>query len=34
MERDEVGDFIKMWRTHFIDEMKPKFLPAGWKIDH
>jgi len=34
MAEDGVGDFIKMWRKHFIDEMQPKFLPAGWKIDH
>lgn len=26
-----LDEFIKRWRTHFIDTMKPKFL-EGWKI--
>jgi len=25
--------FIKGWRTHFIETMKPKFMPEGWSVD-
>lgn len=24
----------KMWRQHFLDTMKPQFLPALWSITH
>jgi hypothetical protein len=27
-------DFIVMWRKHFIDSMKPKFMPLYWDIDY
>ena len=23
-----------MWRKHFLDKMKPKFLPPLWSVDH
>lgn len=25
--------FIKGWRQHFIDSMKPQYMPLGWSID-
>jgi len=25
--------FIKGWRTHFVETMKPEFMPEGWSID-
>jgi len=25
--------FIKGWRVHFVESMKPKFMPTGWSID-
>lgn len=25
--------FIKGWRKHFLDSMKPEFMPVGWSID-
>lgn len=25
--------FIKGWRKHFIETMKPEFMPVGWSID-
>ncbi len=25
--------FIERWRQHFLDEMNPKFMPKGWKVD-
>ncbi|CDW82708.1 3-5 exonuclease family protein [Stylonychia lemnae] len=31
---DRMSDFIKLWRTHFIKTMEPKFLPWGWSVDH
>ena len=30
---DNIQDFIEMWRKHFVDNTKPKFLPDNWKID-
>jgi hypothetical protein len=27
-------DFIFMWRSHFIETMKPKFMPEGWSITY
>jgi hypothetical protein len=30
---DEVEQFIKDWRRHFIDTVQPRFLPQGWSID-
>jgi len=29
-----IPEFIKMWREHFVDTMKPKYLPKNWSIDH
>jgi cation-transporting P-type ATPase D len=26
-------DFIMMWRRHFVDNMRPMFLPAEWCVD-
>ena len=23
-----------MWRVHFVEYIKPKYLPRGWNIDH
>ena len=34
MERGELVDFQRKWRVHFIDSMKPKFLPKLWSVDH
>jgi len=31
---EEVEKFIKMWRIHFIENIKPKYLPNGWNIEH
>lgn len=34
---DKVGDydeFVKIWRQHFVDTMKPQFLPIGWSVDY
>lgn len=25
--------FIKGWRVHFVESMKPKFMPFGWSVD-
>jgi hypothetical protein len=30
---EKLEEFIKLWRTHFIDTMKPKHMPIGWSID-
>lgn len=26
--------FICMWRSYFLDHMKPNFMPEGWAVDH
>jgi hypothetical protein len=31
---EEVEKFIRMWRVHFVDYIKPKHLPRGWNIEH
>lgn len=30
---DHIKEFVKRWRTHFIDTMKPKYMPEGWSVD-
>ncbi len=30
---EDLEEFVKRWRNHFISTMKPKFLPAGWDIE-
>ena len=30
----KLWEFEKMWRQHFVDKMKPKFLPPLWSVDH
>ena len=30
---EKMGEFVRLWRTHFIDTMQPKFMPNGWSID-
>jgi hypothetical protein len=30
---DGIEDFVKLWRKHFIDTAKPKYMPTGWSID-
>ena len=31
---DSLKDFEVSWRQHFLDVMKPKFLPEGWNLYH
>jgi exonuclease 3'-5' domain-containing protein 2 len=34
---EKVGDidtFVKIWRQHFVDTMKPQFLPKGWSVNY
>ena len=30
---EKIMKFVKLWRTHFIETMNPKFMPNGWSID-
>lgn len=30
---EKIMSFVKLWRIHFIETMKPKFMPIGWSID-
>lgn len=30
---EKIEDFVKLWRTHFIKTMNPKYMPHGWSID-
>ena len=29
----DISDFVYKWRKHFIDSMKPKYMPEGWSVD-
>ena len=31
---NELSDFIRMWRVHFLENNETKFLPKGWRVDH
>ena len=33
-ENDGILKLEKMWRQHFLDYMKPQFLPPNWSVDH
>lgn len=30
---EKILEFVKLWRVHFIETMKPKYMPKGWSID-
>ena len=30
---EKIMEFVKLWRTHFIETMKPKYMPQGWSIN-
>lgn len=30
---EKIENFVKLWRNHFINTMKPKYMPYGWSID-
>lgn len=30
----DIVDFVKMWRAHFIQTMKPKYMPKGWSVNY
>ena len=36
MERMDGGlvSFERLWRQHFLDTMRPQFLPTGWSVEH
>jgi len=30
---EKMVEFVKLWRTHFIETTNPQFMPLGWSID-
>ena len=34
MENEGLLEFERVWRQHFLDTMKPAFLPSLWSVDH
>jgi hypothetical protein len=30
---EKIEEFVKLWRNHFIETMKPQFMPNGWSVD-
>jgi exonuclease 3'-5' domain-containing protein 2 len=34
MNVDEIKDFVKLWRRHFVENNNCKFLPGKWNIDN
>ena len=33
LENDEIENFMRMWRQHFLDSMNPKYMPKFWSVD-
>lgn len=33
-EDDDIVEFTKRWRQHFLESMNPQFLPELWCVDH
>ena len=31
---EQIIDFIILWRQHFLDVNKPRFLPPAWDVNH
>ena len=31
---NRLAEFIRLWRQHFLDNMKPKHLPPMWSVEH
>ena len=29
-----LGEFVRRWRLFFVQTLRPKYLPAGWSVDH
>lgn len=29
----QLGDFVRAWRTFFLQDMHPRYLPQGWSVD-
>ncbi len=34
INEDSLFEFVKKWRSHFIEHAKPQFLPDHWSVDH
>lgn len=34
LENNELFEFIRSWRQHFVDHAKPQYLPNLWSVDH
>lgn len=34
LENDNLYEFVRSWRQHFIDNTQPQFLPKLWSVDH
>ncbi len=30
---EKILEFVKLWRIHFIETMKPNYMPKGWSVD-
>lgn len=31
---NDIENFIRMWRQHFLDNNETKYLPQGWSVEH
>lgn len=31
---EDLHEFMRMWRQHFVDVMKPEYLTLGWDVNH
>lgn len=33
-QTENISEFVRMWREHFVQEMKPRYLPDHWSVEH
>jgi hypothetical protein len=31
--QEDIEKFVFRWRTHFVETMKPNYLPTNWRVD-
>lgn len=32
-EEEAIAAFVREWRQHFVDVLRPKYMPVGWSVD-
>ncbi len=34
LSRNDLFSFVKLWRAHFLEHAKPRYLPSLWDVEH